>query len=119
MIKLLKPKIAVYDCPDAIIFQNGRVRQKVYDELKKKVLKESTISFFTSRALLDEGRKYSKTCFYVPNGVDIGSFRRARYKVPEEMKKLQGTILGVVGTFDERIDIDLVNFCWRGLKTEF
>jgi glycosyltransferase involved in cell wall biosynthesis len=116
MTKLLKPRIAVYDCPDAIVFQDGRVKQKVYDELKKKVLKESTISFFTSKALLDEGRKYSETCFYVPNGVDVGSFRRVRYRVPEEMKKLQGTILGVVGTFDERIDIDLVNFLLERVK---
>jgi hypothetical protein len=48
MIKLLKPRIAVYDCPDAIIFQNSNRKQRFYDELKKKVLKESTISFFQS-----------------------------------------------------------------------
>jgi len=116
MTKLLKPRIAVYDCPDAIVFQNGRLRQKVYDELKRKVLKESTISFFTSKALLAQGRKYSETCFYVPNGVDARSFRRASYRVPDDMRKLQGIILGAVGTFDERIDLELIEFVLETIK---
>ncbi|MFX0199908.1 MAG: glycosyltransferase [Candidatus Hodarchaeota archaeon] len=110
MIQLLKPKIAVYDCPDAIVFQNNGRKQRIYDQLKKKILRGSTLSFFTSKALLNEGRKESTNCFYVPNGVDIRSFRQTSYGVPQEMRKLGGTILGVVGTFDERIDIDLVNF---------
>jgi len=110
MTKLLNPKIAIYDCPDAIVFKNNNTKQRVYDQLKKRLLRESTISFFTSKALLNEGRKESENCFYVPNGVDIRSFRQAQYGVPEKIRKLQGTILGVVGTFDERIDKGLVNF---------
>jgi glycosyltransferase involved in cell wall biosynthesis len=110
MITLLKPKIAVYDCPDAIVFRNNDRKQRIYDQLKRRILRGSTLSFFTSKVLLNEGRKDSANCFYVPNGVDIRSFRQAQYGVPEEMRKFQGTILGVVGTFDERIDIGLVHY---------
>ena len=110
MGKLLKPKIVVYDCPDAIEFQNSKRRQRIYDQLKKRALRESTLSFFTSKVLLDEGRKYSENCFYVPNGVDTDGFRREGYMVPEEMRNLRGSVIGVVGTFDERIDLDLIKF---------
>jgi len=108
--KLLRPKITVYDCPDAIVFRNNGRKQRIYDQLKKRILRGSTLSFFTSQALLKEGRKDSANCFYVPNGVDIRRFRQAQYGVPEEMRELRGTILGVVGTFDERIDIGLVYY---------
>ncbi len=110
MIKLLKPRISVYDCPDAVVFKDDVKRQKIYDQLKERILKESTISFFTSNVLLEEGRKYSKNCFYVPNGVDIQSFIQSGYRIPKEIGNLSGTILGVVGTFDERIDLDLIDF---------
>jgi len=109
MIKLLKPKIAVYDCPDAIVFKDKSKKQRVYDQLRKEVLEKSTVSIFTSKVLLEEGRKYSKKCFSVPNGVDIHSFTGIQHRIPEEIRNCSGIILGLVGTFDERIDIDLIH----------
>jgi glycosyltransferase involved in cell wall biosynthesis len=116
MIKLLKPKIGIYDCPDAIVFKDSSKRQKVYDQLKKKVLQESTVSMFTSKTLLKEGRQYSKNCFYVPNGVDIQGFIQTRHRVPKEMRNLPGPVLGVVGTFDERIDVDLIAYILQNIQ---
>lgn len=116
MIKLLKPKIAVYDCPDAIVFKDSKKKQKIYDELKKEVLQESTVSLFTSKALLDEGKKHAKKYFYVPNGVDIQSFLQTGNRTPEEIRDLSGSILGVVGTFDERIDIGLISFVLENIQ---
>lgn len=116
MIKLLKPRISVYDCPDAIVFKDDGKRQKIYDQLKVKILRESTISFFTSNVLLEEGRKYSKNCFNVPNGVDIQSFIQSGYRIPKEIGNLSGTILGVVGTFDDRIDLDLIDFILENIR---
>lgn len=106
--KLLRPKITVYDCPDAIVFKNNDRKQKVYDELKKKVIQDSTVSFFTSNALLEEGKKYSPHCYYVPNGVDVETFERKKYEKFDRTKKASGPILGLVGTIDERIDLDLI-----------
>ncbi len=108
--KLLRPKITVYDCPDAIVFKNNDRKQKVYDELKKKVIQDSTVSFFTSNALLKEGKKYSPHCYYVPNGVDVETFERKEYEKFDRTKKVSGPILGLVGTIDERIDLDLILF---------
>lgn len=116
MIKLLKPRISVYDCPDAVVFKDDGKRQKIYDQLKVKILRESTISFFTSNVLLEEGRKYSKNCFNVPNGVDIQSFIQSGYRIPKEIGNLSGTILGVVGTFDDRIDLDLIEFILENIR---
>lgn len=116
MIKWLRPEMAVYDCPDALVIQHSPRRQRLYDQLKKKLLNQSTLAFFTSRALLDEGRRYSGTCFYVPNGVDTVHFTRARGGVPDELKGLSGKILGVVGTFDGRIDVDLLAFLVESIK---
>jgi glycosyltransferase involved in cell wall biosynthesis len=115
MIKLLKPRIAIYDCPDAIVFSD-RKRQRFYDQLRKRVLQESAISFFTSKALLESGRKYSRNCFLVPNGVDIKNFAKARYEIPEDIEGISGTILGVVGTFDDRVDGELIQYVLESVQ---
>jgi glycosyltransferase involved in cell wall biosynthesis len=109
MIKLLKPKITVYDCPDAVVFKNNK-KQRLYDRLKKMTLQESTVSFFTSKPLLEEGKKYSENSFYIPNGVDVETFVQKKYETPEIIDTIPGPILGLVGTFDERLDIDLLDF---------
>lgn len=116
MTRLLKPKIAVYDCPDAIIFKDNKKKQMVYDELKKQVLQESTVSLFTSKALLEEGERFSRNCFYVPNGVDVQNFNRTGGQRPKDMMGLTGKIVGVVGTFDERIDIELMSFALENIR---
>lgn len=110
MIRLLRPKIAIYDCPDAIVFKNNDRKQKVYDQLKKKVIQGSTVSFFTSNVLLKEGKKYSSHCYYVPNGVDVETFVGKKYEKFDRTNKISGPILGLVGTIDERIDLDLILF---------
>ena len=106
--KLLRPKITIYDCPDAIVFKNNDKKQMVYNELKKKIIQNSTVSFFTSNVLLEEGKKYSPHCYYVPNGVDVEMFERKKYEKFDRAEKVSGPILGLVGTIDERIDIDLI-----------
>jgi len=45
MTKLLNPRIVIYDCPDAIVFKNNERKQKIYDQLRKKVIQASTVSF--------------------------------------------------------------------------
>lgn len=116
MIKLLRPKLAVYDCPDAIVFTDGSRKQKVYYWLKKMVLRKSAICFFTSKPLLHEGRKYSRNCSYVPNGVDTEIFLKRRYRTPESITNVTGAVLGVVGTLDERIDLDLINYMLEAIQ---
>ncbi|MFX0201437.1 MAG: glycosyltransferase [Candidatus Hodarchaeota archaeon] len=116
MIKLLKPRVSIYDCPDEMLFSGNGKRKRVYGQLKKEILEQSTISFYTSKVLLEEGKMHAKNCFYVPNGVDIGSFLREKCRTPKGLAKLQGTILGVVGTFDERIDIELMSFVLENIR---
>lgn len=116
MTKLLNSKIAIYDCPDALVFNGSTKKQRVYNQMKKRLLRESTVSFFTSNALLEEGKKYSHDCYYVPNGVNIETFIQKKYKTPEIIKKVPGTILGVVGTLDERIDLDLIVYVLENIQ---
>ena len=72
-------------------------------------MRDSSVSFFTSRLYFEEGRRYSDNCHYVPNGVDIGNFMKRHYPVPEEMKDIRRPILGFVGSLDSRIDLELIN----------
>ena len=116
MIELLKPKIGVYDCPDAIVFEDSSRKQRLYDQFKKRVLQESTVSLFTSKSLLDDGGRYAENHYYVPNGVDVQGFIQERYKTPEIVKGISGIILGVVGTFDERVDIELLEFILENIE---
>jgi glycosyltransferase involved in cell wall biosynthesis len=116
MIKLLRPEIAVYDCPDAIVFKKNDWKQKIYDQLKERVLEESTVSFFTSKALLKGGRKSSDHCYYVPNGVSFETFLQKKYEKTRIIKKCSEKILGVVGTVDERIDLDLIVYVLENIR---
>ena len=116
MIKLLSPEIAVYDCPDAIVFKDSSRKQRLYDQFKKRVLQESTVSLFTSKSLLDDGGRYAKNYYYVPNGVDVKSFMEQRRRTPEIVKDIPGIILGVVGTLDERVDIELLEFIVENIE---
>jgi glycosyltransferase involved in cell wall biosynthesis len=116
MIKLLKPRIAIYDCPDAIVFKENGRKQRVYDHLQKEILQKSPICLFTSKALLDDGKKYSRNYFYIPNGVDIENFSKRKKETPEIIKNVRGIILGVVGTLDERIDLGLLTYVLEEIK---
>ena len=116
MMKLLRPEIAVYDCPDAIVFKDSSKKQRLYDQFKKRVLQESTVSLFTSKSLLDDGGRYAKNHYYVPNGVDVQGFVQERYKPAEIVKDISGIILGVVGTLDERVDIELLEFMLENIE---
>ncbi|UCE39118.1 MAG: glycosyltransferase [Thermoplasmata archaeon] len=107
LIQRLKPKISVYDCTDAFFFRDSR-RQAYHDQLRHRTMRDSSISFFTSRLYFEEGRRYSDNCHYVPNGVDIGNFRKRHYPVPEEMTDIRRPILGFVGSLDSRIDLELI-----------
>lgn len=116
MIRLLRPEITVYDCPDAIVFKDSSRKQRLYDQFKKRVLQESTVSLFTSQSLLDEGGRYAENHYYVPNGVNVQGFIQERCKTPEIVKDISGIILGVVGTFDERVDIELLEFILENIE---
>jgi len=108
MIKLIKPKISVYDCTDAIIFRDPQERA-YHDVLRHRITRDSSVSFFTSQLYFKEGQQYSHNCHYVPNGVDVKNFRKAHYRVPDELKKIKRPILGFVGTLDARMDRELID----------
>ena len=108
LTKWLKPKISVYDCTDAIVFRDSR-KQGYHNGLRYRTIRDSSVSFFTSQLYFTEGQAYSRNCHYIPNGVDIKNFRKAHYRVPEELKKIRRPILGFVGTLDARMDRELID----------
>jgi glycosyltransferase involved in cell wall biosynthesis len=107
MIKFLKPKISVYDCTDAFIFRDAK-KQVFHDRLRRRTIRKSSLSFFTSELYFNEGREYSHNCHYVPNGVDIKNSRKRDFTVPDEIKMIKRPILGFVGSLDLRIDQNLI-----------
>lgn len=108
LTKWLKPKISVYDCTDAIIFRDSK-KQGYHNGLRYRIIRDSSVSFFTSQQYFTEGRAYSRNCHYIPNGVDVKNFRKTHYRVPEELEKIKRPILGFVGTLDARMDRELID----------
>lgn len=108
MIRWFNPKISVYDCTDAIIFKNPK-EQAFHDELRRRIIIDSDVSFFTSQLYFNEASHYSDTCCYIPNGVDVESFEKEYYPMPRELDTIKKPILGFVGTLDSRIDEELIN----------
>jgi glycosyltransferase involved in cell wall biosynthesis len=108
LIEWLSPKISVYDCTDAFFFLDSK-KQAFHDRLRHRTIMKSNISFFTSQLYLDEGKKYSHNCHYVPNGVDTKNFKKRHFPIPKEMRNINRPILGFVGSLDSRIDHHLIN----------
>ncbi|MFX0196559.1 MAG: glycosyltransferase [Candidatus Hodarchaeota archaeon] len=107
MVRWFNPKISVFDCTDAIIFENPK-EQAFHDELRRRIIIDSDVSFFTSKLYFNEACNYSDNCYYLPNGVDVESFTKEHYPKPKELDEIQRPILGFVGTLDSRIDQELV-----------
>ena len=88
-----------------------KLLQKNYQIIAQKVdliftVAESLVDFFKSL-----GR--TKDTYWAPNGVDAEHFACASEAVPRDMVKISHPIIGYLGTIQNRVDIDLLEYLAR------
>jgi len=112
-------RYTVYHCVDQYTEIPG-VASKLVSKIEEIFLKESNITFVTSKKLYESKKEYSKNIFYLPNVADFAHFSRAcesSTKIPDDFSKIRRPILGYIGNLcDHKVDIDLVQFIAKTRK---
>ncbi|MDP2905991.1 MAG: glycosyltransferase [Candidatus Omnitrophota bacterium] len=109
----LEEKLSVYYCLDDFSSEipNER-RKKVMQSLERKLLTDSDIAFACTYSLCEQRKGICPDIHFVRNGVDAGSFavKIGPGKGPEDIRRIPSPRIGLVGTFDSRIDTGLIFF---------
>ena len=99
----------VYDCMDELSQFRGAPPELVKRE--RELLNAADVVFAGGPKMAKSKRRYNSNCHSYGCGVDIkhfGKARHARTKVPADVARFTGPVLGYVGVVDERVDYDLL-----------
>jgi hypothetical protein len=110
----IKYKKMFYRCADDLSGFDNTFNS--FHKFEEKIIKNSDEVFITSRELL-ERKKYLRDDFvYLPNGVDINSFTKKEYILPDEFLNDKNKKCIYVGAIETWFDIKLVKFCAEKLS---
>ncbi len=99
----------VYDCMDELSQFKGAPKELVQRE--RQLLGIADVVFAGGRKMWESKSRYNTNCHFYGCGVDVAHFGKARSAttpIPDDVKDLQGPILGYFGVVDERMDYELV-----------
>lgn len=105
MIGSFQESLFLYYCYDEINAApwSKKHGKRVEEEFMKKV----DLVVTTSEGLQQNKKVYNPNCHLVKNGVDYSLFSQGK-----ALKKYQGqTVVGYVGSIDDRLDYDLLQYC--------
>ena len=98
----------VYDCIDPCF---DPAAQAMFDRVEFGIAQRAKVVFATAQSLLDRMKRVNADSYLLPNGCSESEF------APEELSKLarppalaarNGKIVGYMGTFDSRVDTELL-----------
>lgn len=107
LVGRLAEKALIYYCYDAIQAETWSATHGVMAE--EQLLRQADAVVTTSRSLFDMKRVTQPNCYLVENGVDISLFQQANIVRSHRTSKT----IGYIGSIDNRLDIDLLEQCFR------
>ncbi len=116
LAKKIPNKGLVYDCVDRHSAYKGLINVKVVDKMEEDLAKACDMVFSTAEGLHETLSMYNKKAEMIPNGANFELFNRAVQKdvpIPEELKDINGPIIGFVGMLQECIDYELIETILR------
>jgi len=99
----------VYDCMDEL--SQFRFAPPELVERERRLLLNADVVFAGGRKMAQSKRRFNTNVHFYGCGVDVAHFGKARQAVtpiPEDIKHLEGKVLGYFGVVDERLDYDLI-----------
>ena len=108
LVNSIDPSAAVYYCADNMSAgSEGAAALFVHEE---RFFARMDAVFCTSESLIERAGRFNKACHFLPAGVDFEVFARARAEslVPTFVSKLQGPIIGFVGSVRAILDQPLI-----------
>lgn len=107
LVGKLSEKALIYYCYDAIEAETWSRQHGQTAELA--LLKQVDAVVTTSKGLYASKRQIQPRCYLVENGVNINLFKQANvYRGDRQLKTV-----GYIGAIDNRLDIDLLEHCFR------
>lgn len=91
-----------------------RKREKIR-ALEENIIKNADIVFVVSQKLLEKAQKSNKNSYRMLDGTVYENFQKNPEHVPEDIKYIKKPILGYLGTINERVDMDLLEFISKEL----
>ena len=116
LIEKINSSSIIYECMDNHIALANRNRSTI-DYIRHNepyLLSKADVIFYGSSFFMKSRKEYEYKSYHVPTGVDVDFFRQAMnpdIRVPDDIRKIKGPIIGYWGAVDERIDYDLLNEC--------
>lgn len=101
--------LTVYDIQDEYSEYLGRSEQ--IREKERGLLAKVDLVFTGTYALYEDKRKYNENIHFVPCGVDVAHFKKARNgnpSLPEDIKRVEHPIVGYFGRVCGRMDTELL-----------
>jgi glycosyltransferase involved in cell wall biosynthesis len=102
----------VYHCVDEYSEFTGTDKEAIL-QLERELMAKCDCVIVSSDRLYETKKPYNKNTFLVTHGVEVPHFRKAcdpQTPVPEEMKRLQGPVIGFFGLIADWVDLDLIRF---------
>ncbi len=98
----------IYDCMDELTLFKYADQALILQE--KRLLLAADVVFTGGKSLYEAKRKLHSNVYCFPSSVDIRHFEKALngIAVPDDIKNINGTVVGYYGVIDERIDLDLI-----------
>jgi glycosyltransferase involved in cell wall biosynthesis len=99
----------VYDCMDEL--SQFKFAPPALIEREARLLKAADVVFAGGRKMWQSKSRHNSNAHFYGCGVDVVHFGKARLSstaLPEEVRDLEGPILGYFGVVDERLDYDLI-----------
>ena len=99
----------VYDCMDEL--SQFRFAPPELVERERRLLLNADVVFAGGRKMAQSKRRFNTNVHFYGCGVDVAHFGKARQAatpVPDDIKHLEGKVLGYFGVVDERLDYDLI-----------
>jgi glycosyltransferase involved in cell wall biosynthesis len=105
----------VYHCVDEYSEFTGTDKEAIL-QLERELMAKCDYVIVSSERLYETKKPYNKNTFLVRHGVDVAHFRKAcdpQTVIPDEMKRLQGPVVGFFGLIADWVDLDLIQFLAR------
>ncbi|PZX53520.1 glycosyltransferase involved in cell wall biosynthesis [Algoriphagus ratkowskyi] len=103
-----KFETVIYDCMDELTLFKGAPQSLINQE--NFLLQKADIVFTGGKSLFESKQKLHSNVFCFPSSVDENHFAKALngISIPEDIRTIEGPIVGYFGVIDERIDLDLI-----------
>jgi UDP-galactopyranose mutase len=102
-------RAVVYDCMDELSAFAGAPPELI--ERERDLMRQADVMFTGGRSMHEKKRSFHGNIHRFDSGVDVEHFQKAarpETRVPEDVARLPGPIMGYYGVIDERMDLEAI-----------